>query len=637
MVNISPQKTVARAHLKAERDQYEERVQAALLALSHGQFKDIKAAAAHHSIPYTTLYNRKHGRKSRSEAFKDLQALPPEAEEVLVRHIGKQANFGFPVTPQELKHLAEQLLRQHTYNNDAKLGRNWVATFRQRHPDLRSYYSRVMDAQRVRAGDPKVVEAYFDLLAQTIQEYNIVPENIYNMDETGFLIGQSQTRNIIVPKENSKNKRFRSHPGTRETITVVECIGARGTPPPPMVIYQGKSHQQGWYRDFAAAKEWVFAISPNGWTDNDLAQEWLRDCFDKHTKQKAAGRYRLLILDGHGSHVTLEFIQQAWESRIVCLCLPPHATHLLQPLDVSIFGPLQNAFTQEVDKYAGANLSIGKKDFLRMYIKARESITGRAAAKAFKDVGIDSDICREIVLVRMPTYQQDCTPPPSSTQPEETPTPSTSAEAKQLWSQIFESLSRNQEEEQAALDSAHRQQRLWLRKCNKFMDRIYNEWTISEARNQELTTAHSNKRNALPGDRNQLSKARVLHASDLPRLLAERAEEARKEAEKQARKASGKKKAPRKSQGKGKQRAADTEIPPPPSLMRQQEPQQLEEEEAAGSWWQQPPPPFPGYDRMLGLPPLPPPSFASSSSNPMQAFPTWPPPVPYQQPMPPFM
>jgi len=240
-----------------------------------------------------------------------------------------------------------------------------------------------MDAQHVQAGDPAVVEAYFDLLQETITTYKIILQNIYNMDETGFLFGQSQSRNIIVPKENGKNWWFRSHPGARETITVIECISARGTPPPPMIIYQGKIHMQGWYHDYACTKDWLFATSPNGWTDNDLGQAWLKDCFNKHTQQKVQGAHHLLILDGHSSHITLEFIQQAWESCIVCLCLPPHATHLLQPLDVSIFGPLQNAFTAEVDKFAGANLSISKKEFLKMYSKAQKVVTGAAAAKVF--------------------------------------------------------------------------------------------------------------------------------------------------------------------------------------------------------------------------------------------------------------
>ncbi|SPC60899.1 uncharacterized protein UHOD_11186 [Ustilago sp. UG-2017b] len=222
MVNISPRKRVAKAQLQTDRDQKEHEIQEALSAFQKGQFKDLKAAAEHHN------------------------AIPPEAKELLVRHIQKQANYGFPVTPQNLRQLAKQLLRQRTNNNYATLGPNWVSAFKQRHPELRSYYSHKMDAARVQAtSDPSVVEAYFDVLEKTIAKYMILPKNIFNMNKTGFLIGQSQCQYIIVPRENGKNQCFRSQPGNQETITVIECIGAQGTKPPPMVIFWGKNHMQG--------------------------------------------------------------------------------------------------------------------------------------------------------------------------------------------------------------------------------------------------------------------------------------------------------------------------------------------------------------------------------------------------------
>ena len=49
----------------------------------------------------------------------------------------------------------------------------------------------------------------------------------------------------------------------------------------------------------------------------------------------------LLLLDGHSSHFTPEAIKVAAENEIVLFCLPPNATHIAQPLDVSFFGPLK--------------------------------------------------------------------------------------------------------------------------------------------------------------------------------------------------------------------------------------------------------------------------------------------------------
>ena len=83
-------------------------------------------------------------------------------------------------------------------------------------------------------------------------------------------------------------------------------------------------------------------ISPNGWTDNEIALEWLKH-FHAQTITRTKGVYRLLILDGHSSHITFQFVQFCQDHKIIPLCLPLHLTHYLQLLDVGIFGPLGKA------------------------------------------------------------------------------------------------------------------------------------------------------------------------------------------------------------------------------------------------------------------------------------------------------
>jgi hypothetical protein len=55
-----------------------------------------------------------------------------------------------------------------------------------------------------------------------------------------------------------------------------------------------------------------------------------------------------LILDGHGSHVTMDFINYCDQNKILLAILPPHSTHTLQPLDVVIFKPLSTAYSKEL-------------------------------------------------------------------------------------------------------------------------------------------------------------------------------------------------------------------------------------------------------------------------------------------------
>ena len=89
-------------------------------------------------------------------------------------------------------------------------------------------------------------------------------------------------------------------------------------------------------------------MSANGWTDNEIGLEWIKQCFEPETQCDDDSEYRLLILDGHASHVTTKVIRFCVDHKIILLCLPPHTTHLLQPLDVGIFAALATAYKASV-------------------------------------------------------------------------------------------------------------------------------------------------------------------------------------------------------------------------------------------------------------------------------------------------
>ncbi len=59
----------------------------------------------------------------------------------------------------------------------------------------------------------------------------------------------------------------------------------------------------------------------------------------------------LLIFHGHHSHISLALIELARDNNIHLLCLPPHSTHLLQPLDVEVFGPVKAAWMKLIKEH----------------------------------------------------------------------------------------------------------------------------------------------------------------------------------------------------------------------------------------------------------------------------------------------
>jgi hypothetical protein len=114
----------------------------------------------------------------------------------------------------------------------------------------------------------------------------------------------------------------------------------------------------------------LISSSPTGWTNNKLGLTWLKQVFDRFSKAKARRKYRLLILNSHGSHVTMDFINYCNQNKILLAILPPHSTHTLQPLNKVMFKPLSSAYSKEltIHLHSSQGLSVVKKsDFFHLF------------------------------------------------------------------------------------------------------------------------------------------------------------------------------------------------------------------------------------------------------------------------------
>lgn len=81
------------------------------------------------------------------------------------------------------------------------------------------------------------------------------------------------------------------------------------------------------------------AGNSSGWMQQREFLMYMRH-FIKYTNASFQ-RPQLLLLDNHDSHLSIEAIDLANEYSITMLTFPPHCSHRLQPLDVSVFGPMK--------------------------------------------------------------------------------------------------------------------------------------------------------------------------------------------------------------------------------------------------------------------------------------------------------
>ncbi len=97
---------------------------------------------------------------------------------------------------------------------------------------------------------------------------------------------------------------------SHEFISLLASICADRTALPPALIYKGLSGdlQSTWMDDLNESEQAFFASSTNGWSSNAFGMAYLKTIFDPCTQAKAGRGRRLLIVDGHSSHVNMEFI-----------------------------------------------------------------------------------------------------------------------------------------------------------------------------------------------------------------------------------------------------------------------------------------------------------------------------------------
>lgn len=289
-------------------------------------------------------------------------------------------------------------------------GKSWVDRFIKRHGvDFISRWTSGMDTSRKNADSAFKYTLYFELLRSKIEQYDVEPRNMYNMDEKGFLIGILSKIKRIFSRHQYEEGGIKQmiQDGNREWITTIACICADGSSLTPTLIYQAVSGniQDLWLQDFNPNKHKAFfTLSPSGWTNNKLGIVWLEQVFNRETKLKALRRsYRLLILNGHGSHVTMEFIKYCDDHKILLAIYPPHLTHTLQPLDIYMFKPLLTAYSAELADFiyrCQGLSSITKRDFYRMFNKAWLALfTEKTILKSFKTCGL-SPFNPEAVLKR---------------------------------------------------------------------------------------------------------------------------------------------------------------------------------------------------------------------------------------------
>ena len=282
-------------------------------------------------------------------------------------------------------HIAENVAVDKGILRKGRISGGWWRRFLERNPGMSLRAGDATAGVRIDAINEDNMRKYFDLLEEVFDELDLKnhPERIYNMDETGMPLDPRPPK-VVAPK-GQKKVRYRCS-GQKSQITIIGCGNAIGQTVPPYIIFAAKQLNHLWMKDEVPGSR--YAVSDNGWIDQDLFYFWMTEHFLNHA---VAGRPLLLLLDGHSSHFKPETIKFAKDHGIMVFCLPPHTTHECQPLDCSFFGPLKvhwrNVCHSFHQKHPTAVIS--KLNFNCLFKEAwLRAITPQVLASGFAKAGV---------------------------------------------------------------------------------------------------------------------------------------------------------------------------------------------------------------------------------------------------------
>jgi hypothetical protein len=248
----------------------EGRIDLAIQSLRSKSYQSLRSLALAYNVPRSTLQTRLQGTVSKHAITSVNLKLSSVEEQSLVQWNLDLDQRGISPYIIDVRRMVDALLAARRQDPPSTpLGQNWV-TLRQAPVRASEKGDRRFHSHRARCEDSVKISAWFKLVEDTRVRFGTADQDVFNFDETGFMIGVASTSKVIT-NSDTVGRATVVQPGNREWATTIECINAAGWSIPPFVILSGRLHQASWYQDIPP--DWAVAVSDNGWTNDGLGHE----------------------------------------------------------------------------------------------------------------------------------------------------------------------------------------------------------------------------------------------------------------------------------------------------------------------------------------------------------------------------
>jgi hypothetical protein len=184
----------------------------ALQAIKRDLNLSARTAATIYKCSHATLSRRLKGTQSRDDSMPNSRNLTSLEEDTIVQYILDLDARLHPPRLANVEDMANRLLRE---RDAPSVGKRWASNFVKRRVELRTRFLRRYDYKRAQCEDPDAIRAWFALVKNVVAKYGVVDADIYNFDETGFIMGVISTGMVVTSAERRSGVKL-VQPGNRE-------------------------------------------------------------------------------------------------------------------------------------------------------------------------------------------------------------------------------------------------------------------------------------------------------------------------------------------------------------------------------------------------------------------------------------
>ena len=243
-----------------------------------------------------------------------------------------------------------------------------------------------IEKERINIDDNQILDYFVELSCVCD---NLPSSLVINIDESGFQeYCDSTEMHVIVPSSYLEDTI--DIPVNRNTkrATFLGSIAADGSYLAPMIVVPRKTLEVEVLRFGLTSDKVLFRYQCNGFINTTIFEDYIIEVLIPYLKsrkdQLGWEHHAVIILDNCSCHMSQKVADECENQNIILIFIPPHSSHLLQPLLIGIFGIHKQAQSRI---FLPRDLNVQSKQIIKMYSGFQSIANPPNIISAFKSCG----------------------------------------------------------------------------------------------------------------------------------------------------------------------------------------------------------------------------------------------------------